>query len=140
MKAKAASKSTNWNLRVIASRPCASCQSGNRFMACFRSSIANFVMKASQRILLFDTIDAAIAGQLAGIKTKALNRKFVAGEKRMVSQPFAHLFQFGMAQPRQGDMGREFVRVLRLADAADGGIHLALQMLQQVVVARRNPQ
>ena len=44
-----------------------------------------------------------------------------------------------MAQPRQGDMRREFVRVLRLADPADGGIHLALQMLQHLVACAPPP-
>src|ERR1700754_1951340 len=101
MKAKAASKSTNWNLRVIASRPWANCQSGSRFRACFRSSIASFVMETSQRIFLLNAINAAVAGQLAGIETKTPNRKFVAGEERMVGQPLPHLVQLGMAQPRQ---------------------------------------
>src|SRR6185437_11512165 len=140
MKAKAASKSTNWNLRVIASRPWANCQSGSRFNACFRSSIANFVIKTSQRIFLLNAVDAAVAGQLAGIKTKALNRKFVAGEQRMRGEPMPDLVQVGMAQPRQGDMRGELVRILWLAQAADGAIHLALQVLQQIVPACRGPQ
>src|ERR1700743_1040153 len=108
MKAKAASKSTNWNLRVIASRSFAKCQSGSRFSAAFRSSIVNFAMEASnvqfsEGIFLFHPVDAAIAGQLAGIKTKRANRERLAGVKRIVGQPFPHLVQFGMAQPGQGD-------------------------------------
>src|SRR6185437_3355777 len=145
MKAKAASKSTNWNLRVMASRPWASCQSGSRFNACFRSSIASLLfevgaMETSQGIFLFDTVNAAVAGQLAGIKTEVLNRKFVAGEERIVRQPLPDPLQLRMAQARQGDVGGKFVRVLRLANATDGGIHLALQMLQQIVLPRRGPQ
>src|SRR5438874_12818345 len=140
MKAKAASKSTNWNLRVIASRSLANCQSGSRFNACFSSSIANFAMITSQRIFLLDAVDAAVAGQLAGIETESVNRKFVAGEEGVGNQPFAHLVQLRVFQPRQGDVRHELVRVLRLADLADGIVHLALQMFQQVILAGRGPQ
>src|ERR1700722_10914391 len=140
MKAKAASKSTNWNLRVIASRSLASCQSGSRFSAAFSSSIVNFAIEPSQGIFLFYPVDAAIAGQLAGIKTKRPDREFVAGVERVVRQPYPHPFQFGMAQPRQRNVRGEFVGILRLADPTNGAIHLALQMIQQIIPARRRPQ
>src|SRR5438067_10973186 len=140
MKAKAASKSTNWNLRVMASRSFASSQSGSRLSAVFRSSIANFAMIASQRIVLLDTIDAAVAGQLAGIETERIHAELVAGEKGMRGQPFAHFLQLRMPQPRQGDVGHEFVPILGLPDTADGAIHLALEMVQHLMPPRRRPQ
>src|ERR1700722_6732878 len=144
MKAKAASKSTNWNLRVMASRSLASCQSGNRFSAAFSSSIVNFAITTShivirQGIFLFQPVDAAVAGQLAGVKTERADGEFCAGIKRMVGQPYPHPLKLGMAQPRQSDMGHELVGILRLADPADSGIHLAGEMLQQIVRARRRP-
>src|ERR1700722_1941998 len=140
MKAKAASKSTNWNFRVMASRPSTSFQSGSRFSAARNSSIFSFAMERLQRIILFNPIDAAIAGQLAGIETKRINRKFGAGVKRVVGQPFQYLGAFRMPEPRQRHMRDEFVLILRLADAADGAVHLALQMLQRLVLAHPRPQ
>src|ERR1051326_3382559 len=104
MKAKAASKSTNWNLRVMASRSLTSSQSGRRFRALRNSSIVNFaIVIAFQGIFLFHAVDAAIAGQLAGIKTKPIHGEFAAGGKRVIDQPFPHLVQLGMLEPCQGD-------------------------------------
>src|ERR1700727_636339 len=144
MKAKAASKSTNANLRTIASRSFASCQSGSRFSAAFSSSIVNFAIEAShliihQGIFLFQPVDAAVTGQLAGVKTERADGEFGTRIKRMVGQPYPHPLKLGMAQPRQSDMGHELVGILRLADPADSGIHLAGEMLQQIVGARRRP-
>src|ERR1700722_14519443 len=117
MKAKAASKSTNANLRVMASRSLASCQSGSRFSAAFSSSIVNFAIEAShliiqQGIFLFQPVDAAVTGQLAGVKTERADGEFGAGIKRMVGEPYPYPLKLGMAQPRQSDMRGEFVRVL----------------------------
>src|SRR6516225_6694597 len=115
MKAKAASKSTNWNLRVMASRSFTSSQSGSRFKALRNSSIVNFgIVIASQGIFLLYAIDAAVAGQLAGIETERIHGEFAAGGQSMIDQPFAHLVQFGIAQPRDRHMRRKFVGVLRL--------------------------
>src|ERR1700733_7954379 len=118
MKEKAASKSTNWNLRVIASRLSANFQSGSRLIAVFNSSIVNFAIDYLQGIFLLNPVDAAIAGQLAGIKRKRADGKSGAGIERVMGEPFQHLARLGMPQPRQGDMGHEFVLVLRLADTA----------------------
>src|SRR5580704_7022301 len=102
MKAKAASKSTNWKLRVMASRPAAICQSGNRFSALLRSSIANFAIVISlQFVALLDAINTAIPGELAGTKMKRVGLEFGAGIKPIVAQPVQHPGHFGMAQPRQ---------------------------------------
>src|ERR1700678_518022 len=139
MKAKAASKSTNWNLRMMASRFSASFQSGRRLSAVLSSSIGSLAMQNLQRIFLLDGIDAAAAGEAAGIKLERANLEFGAGVKRIVGKPLDHFARLGMPQPRQGHMGREFVRVLRLSDAADGIVHLALEMRQGFVRTRPNP-
>src|SRR6185437_2428193 len=107
MKAKAASKSTNWNLRVMASRPSASRQSGNRFRAAFRSSIGSWGIRILQRIIALDRIDAAVTGQPAGIEMERINTDSGAGEKRVMGQPFDHLVAIRVAQPRQGHMWHE---------------------------------
>src|SRR5579872_1433604 len=109
MKEKAASKSTNWNLRVMASRPPASCQSGRRLRATFSSSIVNFAIGTLQFIVLFDTVQAAVAGQLAGIKVKRADRKFGAGIKRVIGQPVQQPGLVRIAQPRHGDMRSELM-------------------------------
>src|SRR3569833_3118798 len=107
MKAKAASKSTNLKLRVIASRSFASCQSGKRFNACFKSSIVSFAMETSQRIVLFDAVDAAVAGQLAGIETEAAHGEFNTGRQRVIGQPITYLFHIRVAQPCERHMRGE---------------------------------
>src|SRR5579872_5164298 len=114
MKAKAASKSTNWNLRVMASRFSASFQSGRRLSAVLRSSIGNLVIGWLQRIFLFDRIDAAVAGEAAGIKLKRANREFGAGVKRVMGQPFDHLALLRALEPSYGHVRGKFVGILRL--------------------------
>src|SRR5665213_2391696 len=130
MKAKAASKSTNWNFRVMASRFSASFQSGRRLSAVLRSSIGSLVMGHLQRVLLLNGIDAAAAGEAAGIELKRANLEFGAGVKRMVGEPPDHLARFRTLEPRYRYMGGEFMCILRLAHAADGIVHLVLQMGQ----------
>ena len=44
-----------------------------------------------------------------------------------------------MLEPRQCDMRGEFVRILRLADSADGVVDLALQMIQRRIVPHPRP-
>src|SRR5579884_2901907 len=119
MKEKAASKSTNWNLRVIASRSLANCQSGSRRSAPFNSSIVSLAIAALEKIALFDTVPAAIRRQMTRIKMKTPDGKFRAGKQRIMSKPRHQLGHVRMAQAGQRDMGIEFVRVARLADPAD---------------------
>src|ERR1051326_3982427 len=140
MKEKAASKSTNWNLRVIASRSLANCQSGRRRKAPFNSSIVNLLITALKKIALFDTVPAAILRQLAGIKMKRIDGEFGAVVKRIVGKPVRQFAHFRLPQPRQGDVRVEFVDIPRLADPADRVVHFHLQMLQGGVFSYSRPQ
>src|SRR5690349_8543164 len=124
MKAKAASKSTNLKLRWIASRSLARFQSGKRFRALRKASISSLAMSVSQFIVALDAIDAAVAGQHAGIKMERADLEFDAGIKCVMGQPLHHLARFRMAHPRHRHMRREFVRILGGVDPADGGIDL----------------
>src|ERR1700761_8488750 len=113
MKPNAVLKSLNSNLRAMASRPGTVFHFFSVLSAVARALGVSFfiddllvVAHLAERVFALDTIDAAVAGQHAGIEAETLDLEGRAGEQRVVCEVIHHLPHRRAAQTRERDMGR----------------------------------